>query len=218
VPPLYVADDHLLTQLADYVRQGGHLVMSFKSGFTNQYSTVRWEKAPGPLREAAGFYYQEFSNLTHPLGLKDDPFDVGEDNQVSVWAEFLIPETAQVLARYDDPFLGRFPAITRNKFGEGTLTYEGTCLTMPLQKAVLTDVLKAAALTSADQDLPETVRVKHPISGDGKPVHFYLNYSGEQQKVEYPYRRGIDLLTDKSVESEADLVLNPWDLAIVFED
>jgi beta-galactosidase len=155
VPPLYVADDHLLTRLAEYVGQGGHLVMSFKSGFTNEYSTVRWERAPGPLREAAGFYYQEFSNLTKALPLEGDPFGVGEDNRVSVWAEFLIPETAEVLARYEDPFLGRFPAITRNKFGKGTLTYEGSYLTMPLQKAVLNEVLKAAGLTGPDQGLPE---------------------------------------------------------------
>jgi len=218
VPPLYVSDDRLLGRLAEYVRQGGHLLMSFKSGFTNEYSTVRWEKAPGPLREAAGFYYQEFSNLTQPLPLENDPFDVGEDNRVSVWAEFLIPETAEVLARYEDPFLGRFPAITRNKFGKGTLTYEGSYLTMPLQKAVLTDVLEAAAVTGTDQELPESVRVKHSISGSGKPVHFYLNYSGEQQRIHYSYSGGIDLLSEKPVQSGSALVLNPWDLAIVFED
>jgi beta-galactosidase len=170
------------------------------------------------LREAAGFYYQEFSNLTQPLPLENDPFDVGEDNRVSVWAEFLIPETAEVLARYENPFLGRFPAITRNKFGKGTLTYEGSYLTMPLQKAVLTDVLEAAALTSTDQGLPEPVKVKHSISGEGKPVHFYLNYSVEEQTFRYPYSGGIDLLTKKSVESETVLVLKPWDLAIIFED
>jgi len=218
VPPLYVADDQLLNRLTEYVKQGGHLVMSFKSGFTNEYSTVRWEKAPGPLREAAGFYYQEFSNLTKSLALKNDPFEVGEDNRVSVWAEFLIPETAEVLAQYEDPFFERFPAITRNKFGKGTLTYEGSYLTMSLQKAVLTEALELAALTSSDQDLPQPVRVKHSITGEGKPVHFYLNYSGERQNFRYPYSGGIDVLTEKSVESETVLVLKPWDLAIVFED
>ncbi len=48
--------------------------MTFKSGFANENSAVRWVRAPGPLREAAGFSYQEFSNLEHPLALKDDPF------------------------------------------------------------------------------------------------------------------------------------------------
>ena len=80
VPPLYVASDALLARLADYVKSGGHLVVAFKSGFANEHSTVRWTKAPGPLREAAGFYYQEFASLKQPLKLNNDPFHAGEGN------------------------------------------------------------------------------------------------------------------------------------------
>jgi beta-galactosidase len=109
VPCLYVADDALLKRIADYVHGGGHVLMTFKSGFTNENSAVRWELAPGPLRSAAGFTYQEFSNLEQPLALKGDPFHVGEENQVSTWAEFLQLETAKPLAVYDHPFFGRWP-------------------------------------------------------------------------------------------------------------
>ena len=130
VPALYIADDALLKRISDYVKNGGHVVMTFKSGFANENSAVRWVRAPGPLREAAGFSYQEFSNLEHPLALKGDPFHVGveaaSDNQVSYWAEFLIPEHAKPIAYYDHPFFGRWPAITENEFGSGTLLYEGT--------------------------------------------------------------------------------------------
>jgi len=128
VPPLYVADDALLRRLAEFVRQGGHLVVAFKSAFTNEHSTVRWTKAPGPLREAAGFYYQEFANIRQALKLRGDPFRVGDDNKVSVWAEFIMPETAEALAHYDHPFYGKWPALTRNRYGKGSLTYEGTYL------------------------------------------------------------------------------------------
>ena len=62
VPPLYIASDAVLARLAEYVRGGGSLVLSLKSGFCNEFSTVRWEMAPGPLREAAGVHYQEFSS------------------------------------------------------------------------------------------------------------------------------------------------------------
>ena len=106
--------------------------MTFKSGFANENSAVRWVRAPGPLREAAGFSYQEFSNLEHPLALKGDPFHVADKdknaNQVSYWAEFLMPEHAKALAYYDHPFFGKWPAITENQFGTGTLMYEGTYL------------------------------------------------------------------------------------------
>src|SRR3989440_10209468 len=121
VPPLYIASDAVLTRLVDYVKGGGNLVLAFKSGFCNEYSTVRWEMAPGPLREAAGLHYQEFSSLLRPLALKDDPFQAGADNRVSEWAEMLIPDTAKPLAYYDHPFFEKYPSVTRNSFDTGAL-------------------------------------------------------------------------------------------------
>jgi len=106
VPVLYISDDALLNRISAYVKNGGHVVMTFKSGFANENSAVRWVRAPGPLREAAGLSYQEFSNLDGPLALKDDPFHVGSDNQVRYWAEFLMPEHAKTIATYDHSFFG----------------------------------------------------------------------------------------------------------------
>ncbi len=218
VPPLYIADDALLGRLSEYVKSGGHLVMSLKSGFANEYSTVRWTMAPGPLRQAAGFRYQEFSSLKTPLALKSDPFKLGEQNSVSAWAELLLPEGATALAYYDHPFFGKFPAITRNSYGKGTLTYQGTVLSGALQKALLLQVLKAAGLPEIDQQLPPAVRVKHAMTAAGKKVHFYLNYSAAESSFAYPYQAGLDLLTNRPVAAKASVTLAPWDLAIVAEE
>ena len=54
VPALYVADDALLARISEYVKAGGHVLMTFKSGFTDENSVVRHVRSPGPLREAAG--------------------------------------------------------------------------------------------------------------------------------------------------------------------
>lgn len=218
VPPLYVASDALLHRLTDYVRAGGNLVVTLKSGFCNEYSTVRWEMAPGPLREVAGFHYQEFSSLRLPLSLKDDPFHVGADDRVSEWAEMLIPDTAQALAYYDHPFFGKYPAITRNAFGKGTLTYEGTVLTEKVQSAVLLDVLQKAGLMGPDQALPSEVHVKHAQNRQGKTLHFYLNYSSSPQTVSYSYGSGRNLLSQGAVSHDQPLLLQPWDAAIVEEN
>lgn len=218
VPALYISDDALLQRISEYVKNGGQVLMSYKSGFANENSAVRWVRAPGPLREAAGFSYQEFSNLEKPLALKDDPYHVGaENNQVSVWAEFLMPEHAKALAYYDHPFFGRWPAITENQFGKGTLTYEGTVLSDPLQKAVVLGVLKEAGLTGPDQSLPGPVRVKHGTNTMGKKIHYYLNYSSQEQSFPYAYAPGMELTSGQSVAKGDPLRLKPWDLAIVEE-
>jgi beta-galactosidase len=188
-------------------------VMTFKSGFTNENNAVRWVRAPGPLREAAGFSYQEFSNLEKPLALKDDPFHAGAENKVSYWAEFLMPEHAKPLAYYDHPFYGKWPAITENQFGSGSLTY----LTDTLQKDILLGVLKEAGLAGADQSLPGPVRLKQGVNAMGKRVHYYLNYSSDEQAVAYSYGAGTDLTTGGAVTNGQSFQLKPWDLAIVEE-
>ncbi|MGA8270154.1 MAG: beta-galactosidase [Candidatus Sulfotelmatobacter sp.] len=214
VPALYVADDALLKRISDYVHNGGHVLMTFKSGFTNENSAVRWELAPGPLRQAAGFTYQEFSNLEHPLALKGDPFHAGEDNKVSTWAEFLQIETAKPLAFYDHPFFGRWPAVTLNHFGTGTLTYEGTALSDKLQQAVVLDALKDAGLTGYDQQLPANVRVKSGIARDGRNIHYYLNYSSQPATMTYNHAAAIDLVTGHALSHGQETLIAPWDLVI----
>ena len=219
VPALYSANDDLLRKLADYVHQGGHILMTFKSGFTNENSAVRWELAPGPLREAAGFTYQEFSNLEQPLALKGDPLHVSpEENKVSTWAEFLQPTTATPIAFYDHPFFGRWPAITRNQFGTGTLTYEGTMLSDGLQQAMVLEALRDAHVDANADDAKSVVRIKSGKNTQGRQLHYYLNYSGQAQTASYGFPGGHDLLTESPVQQSGKIDLKPWGVAIVEED
>ena len=218
VPALYIADDALLERIADYVKKGGHVVMTFKSGFANENSAVRWVRAPGPLREAAGFSYQEFSNLERPLPLKGDPFHAGDANKVSYWAEFLMPEHAQARASYDHPFFGRWPAITENHYGTGTLLYEGTYLSDTLQTKVLAEALREAGIAGPDQQLPVHVRVRHRVNRLGKRLHYYFNYSSEQKSFAYSYGMGKELLTGTATAHGQQVALKAWDVAIVEEE
>jgi beta-galactosidase len=217
VPALYISDDALLERISDYVKNGGHVVMTFKSGFANENSAVRWVRAPGPLREAAGFSYQEFSNLEHPLALKGDPYHAGADNKVSYWAEFLMPEHAKALAYYDHPFFGRWPAITENSYGAGTLLYEGTYLSDELQTAVLKSELEKLGLTGPDQDVPAAVHVQHGVNRMGKRLHYYFNYSASPVQVSYAYAAATNLLSGAAVAKGGQISLGAWDVAILEE-
>ncbi len=217
VPPLYVASDALLEKIAAFARGGGHVLLTLKSGFTNEFDTVRPVRAPGPLREACGFSYQEFSNLREPLRLKGDPLGVGdEQNKVSTWVDMLLPESAKSLAFYDHPFFGRFPALTRNAFGKGTVTYEGTVLTDALQSKVVAEVLKGAGI-ALEAGLPPRVRLRKAVGRDGKALGFYLNFSGEPQSFQYGGGAGTELISGRTLASGERLTLGAWDVAVVRE-
>ena len=218
VPSLYVADDALLKRISEYVHNGGHVLMTFKSGFTNENSAVRWEKAPGPLRDVAGFTYQEFSNLEKPLALRGDPFHVGESNRVSQWAEFLDVTTAKPLATYDHPFFGRWPAITENHFGLGTLLYEGTAVSDGLQQALVQHALDASGIAFDPDASRSAVRVRQGTNREGRTITYLFNYSSTAISASYGGFSGHEILTGKAISAGEALFISPWDLAIIESD
>src|SRR5690606_36650947 len=125
----------------------GHVVMMHKSGYCNEHSAVRATAAPGPLRKACGFYYQEFSTIGD-MHLKDNPFQLTNTNQIGDWYEFLIPETAKALAYAEHPFFGKWPVITENTYGKGKLTYIGTYPSHELLDATIKKAALAAKVVT----------------------------------------------------------------------
>ena len=129
----------------------------------------------------------------------------------------LTVDTAAPIAFYDHPFFGKYPAITRNSLGKGSLTYEGTVLSDALQTKVLLDVLQRAGVAGPDQSLPASVRAKHGTNRFGKMVHYFLNYSGDPQTFTYSYGAGTELLTQAGIAQSQKVTVKPWDLMVVEE-
>jgi hypothetical protein len=77
--------------------------------------------------------------------------------------------------------------------------------------------LRAAGLVGADQQVPVNIRVKHGIANDGRQMHYYLNYSGVESNFKYSYGGGENLLTGRAIANGDQLMLKPWDVAIVEE-
>jgi beta-galactosidase len=218
VPALYIASDELLDKISKYVENGGHVIMQFKSGFCDENSMVRPMLAPGPLRKACGFYYQEFTNFNE-LSLKDNPFKVGdESNKVYAWGEYLIPETAKPLAYYDHQYFGKYPAVTINNFGKGTLLYEGTIVSDQIQEKLILQEMERAGIKTVDQDLHWPLITKSGVNEKGKKIHYYYNYTSQKSNLVYPHKAGNELIAGKSVASGETMEIEPWGVLIVEEN
>jgi beta-galactosidase len=217
IPSLYIASDELLKKISNYVKNGGHVIMQFKTGFCDENSMVRPVMAPGPLREACGFYYQEFTSFK-TLALKDDPFHVGTaNNKVNTWGEYLICEKAQPLAYYDHKYFGEYPAITINKFGKGSLLYEGCMVSDTIQNKIIQQAIERAGIKTPDQDLHWPIITKSGVNDFGNIIRYYYNYSSEQKKFIYPYNDGFELISNKKVTAKSALTIEPWDVLIIEE-
>jgi beta-galactosidase len=216
VPLLYSAPDSLLQRLNRFVKNGGHIVYTFKSGFTDQNVKVRTTLQPGIISEACGVTYSQFT-LPQNVSLKGDPFAVGSDNKVTTWMELLTPTTAKVLASYDHPVWGKYAAITQNNYGNGVATYIGCMTSSAVTEKVLADVVKKAGLWGEAQTLHYPIITKEGVNEQGKTIRYLFNYSAKPATVNYNFGNGSELLSNKPVSKSSALELQPWDVKIIEE-
>lgn len=216
VPALYAAPDSLLRRLNQFVKNGGHIVYTFKSGFSNENVKVHTAVQPAIISEACGISYNEFT-VPENVSLKDDPFHVGKDNIVKTWMELITPTTAKVLAYYDHPVWGKYAAITQNNYGKGLATYIG-CITSPvITSKVMENVVKAAGLWGNDQQLQFPLITKSGVNSQGKTIHYYFNYSATPASFTYPYKAGKELISGSDISSNEKIDLPGWGFKIIEE-
>jgi beta-galactosidase len=218
VPALYAASDALLLKLNQFVKNGGHVLYTFKSGFSDENVKVRTTPQPGIIGEACGISYSQFT-IPNKVTLKGDPFGVGAaQNSIHTWMELVTPTTAKVLAYYDHPVWGKYAAVTQNQYGQGIATYVAGMATPLLTEKIVKMALEKAKLWGADQQLHFPLITKWGTNGAGKKIHYYFNYSNAPKKVLYPHRAGKELLEGKPVTPNAELQLEAWGLKIVEEN
>lgn len=238
VPVFYAAPDSTLERLNQYVKSGGTLVVTFKSGFANENVKVHADAQPHILKEALGIRYNQFTfprdvkltgklygveKFADPAENLDTAVNFADTNsantnpavsgEVKVFMELLKSEGAEVLAGYEHYNWKDYAAITRNKYGEGTAYYLG-CMT---DDKTLENVIKAA-LGSAGVELSGysyPVIVRKGMNDLGKTVWYFLNYSGAEQAVTYKYGDAEDVLTGEKIKTNAELSIPVWGVQIV---
>ena len=233
VPALYAVPDSTLQRLNQYVKDGGTLVVTFKSGFANENVKVHADAQPHILKAALGISYDQFtfphnvklsgklygaeslddSARSADADINSDAADSAEVGEARVFMELLKPEGADVLAGYEHYNWKGYAAITRNRYGKGMAYYLG-CMT---DNATLQNVVKSA-LGDAGVKLSGygyPVIVREGANDLGKTVRYFLNYSAKEQSVVYKYSDGEDVLTGETIKAESQLIIPAWDVRIV---
>jgi len=186
-PALNILSAALAEHLADYVRNGGHLVLGPRSGMKDPYNALWPQRQPGPLASLLGGRVEQFYALDRPVSLAGE---LGA-GQASVWAETLEVQApdAKVLMSYSpgQGWLGGKPAILQRQVGKGTLTYIGAWLDGPLLARVAARLLDEARVGPLVPALaaPSDVEICER-AGNGKRVWVLINHGGAPQTVTLP--------------------------------
>lgn len=162
------------------------------------------------------FNYQESSTIGW-MELKDNPFGLDNKKAIGEIIEFIIPETAQPLAYADHPFFGKWPVITENSYGKGSLVYIASYPSQELfEKIVRTEAEKAGIVSDDEYKFP--IIVKKGTNDKGRTIRYIFNYSPTSQEVEYNYAsKGKELLKNRTLSKGDSMTIAPWDLLIVEE-
>lgn len=177
-PVLYLVKGKLKTKIHDFVRGGGHFVTTYFSGIVDENDHAVLGGYPGAFSEMLGIRVEEWAPLFDHERVTLDDGSFG-----TIWTEEIEVIDAKVLRRYADGDTSGSPAITCNRYGQGTATYVSTRLENDLAK-LLPDLLASAGVCS---DLPEPLRgaVDHVIRTDGRTKwDFYINRGGMEVQLD----------------------------------
>ncbi|MGO4533414.1 beta-galactosidase [Leifsonia sp. 2MCAF36] len=180
----YVADDATLDGLRQYAEAGGHLVLGIRTGYGDELARARRGVAPDRLRDAAGVWYDEYSNLAEPLGVTGSGgFELEPASQATAWVDVLNVEHAETLVEYEPTELGARAAITTSPFGDGRVTYVGTVPNRELARSIARWLVPETASSQWRAESPVTVSTGR--TGD-RVVTFVHNWSGMSHTVTIP--------------------------------
>ncbi|MFM2484475.1 beta-galactosidase [Celerinatantimonas yamalensis] len=214
VPALYSASKTDLERLNQYVKQGGHIVYTFKDGFSDQHVKVWDSQQPGIINRSAGVHYQQFV-IPENVSLKGNPYHVSkQQNQAKWWMELLVPDHGKVLAYYQHPVWGKYAAITRNSYGKGDATYIGFMPKQKLLQAILAQAVNNAGIDGRDQKFKFPLIVKTGINRQGHIIKYVFNYSSQSQSFKYNWASGQDIYHNRAVVHGQQVALPAWGLSI----
>jgi beta-galactosidase len=217
VPALYAASDAEIARLNDYAKRGGHLVYTFKSGFSDENVKVRYATQPGAISQAAGVGYQLFTTPEN-VSLDGDPFGVGEaDNKARWWMEMLQPTTAKVVARYKHPSWPADAAMTRNTWGRGEVSYIGFMPSDAMIEKIVAGEVERAGVKPTLAGVRFPLIVRGGTLRNGHAVRYIFNYSATPRQLTVA-RAGTELLQERKVAGGQKIDLAAWGLAIVEEN
>lgn len=209
-PAVYAASDADLDLLRDYAAAGGHLIVGIRTGYGDEEARARVAIAPARLAEVAGVHYEEFSNLTADVAVAPTGgLETTADAAARLWADGLISDGADVLARYEHPRFGDFPAVTTNAHGDGRITVVGTVPSPALAADLVRWAVPApiADGLAPGRELPVTVS-----SGslpDGRRAWFVFNWGWDDSPLTLD-RDVTDAVTADAHAAGTELPLGAW--------
>ncbi len=219
-PLLHLVEDGLAERLAAVAARGGTVLTGYLSGRVDEDDRRFLADVPGPLAALAGLRVAETdaaeAGVLNPVTFAG-PGDAAPTVDGRLVFEVLVPEGAEVMARYGADFYAGEPAVTRHRVpagaAEGHVWYVGT----ELEQAGLAHVVRSAlgrhGLLGPYADVPG-LELATRVTPEGRRVDLVLHHGTEPVTVP-AHADGTDLLTGRRWARGEPVVLAPADVVVL---
>lgn len=192
-PLQYLMNPKLEKRYFDYVEQGGHLILTMRTGVKDPHNICMSDRElPGKLGDLCGIEVLEYDCLN------DVQVKVRWSQKELVgnkWADIITLKKAAVLATYGSEFYAGSACITENNYGAGKAYYVGTEPERELMKIFMEYVAKGANISSlgrSDDGVELMIR-----EDDCNQWIFVMNYGSNASSYQVP--DGYELVIGEKV-------------------
>lgn len=177
LPQMIIAKLEFQAKLKAFAEQGGTVVLTYRDFVKDSDNNlVLGKQIPVDFDSFSGVCVVETESLQEgqEFPLAGEGSFAGIQGQGGIFRDMLVPQGADVLLRYNDPFYREFAAVTRKQQKKGCVYYLGC----GLEQDTLTQVLEAIAQEQQITALPSESGVEVVSRGTAEdPIRMIINHN-----------------------------------------
>ncbi len=243
VPALYSADEKTIQGLRKFVCNGGHLIISFRSFFSDDELKIYPDAQPHRFTDLIGATYDHFTNPENTKVNID-----GNTYSTSHWMEMLRVTDGESWGSYEHPFWNKYSAVVNKDYiclssdsdeqGDvveaknadkdidaknadvaidakkaGSATYIGCFMEPEGLEEIIRKVCEKTEIEIPKESFP--LIIKSGTNSLEEEILYYFNYSSTEVSTIYKGEEATDLLTKNIIKPGDKLTIAPWSLQIL---
>lgn len=179
-PMAFLIKDGFSEKLEAFVKNGGHLVFTYATGYVNEEFLTMQDATPCLLYKVAGIHVDEIDALddrrSNHFIWKDKRYNIKRVAELSTL------KGATAIADYQEQFYANQPCLTANTYGDGRCYYIAACTEQEFLCDFYGDLLKEAGISPLALSMTNDVKVTARYDGDTEFL-FLMNASQEPGHV-----------------------------------
>jgi beta-galactosidase len=191
IPNFMMSREQVVRRIHNYVRQGGSVVMDFRTGAKEWNNRMLPEILPGPFAELLGIEIDDYGIIEpdNRIGLAFASRDTEQSTSTSMgrantWYDVIEAKKAETVLQFTNDYFAGCPAVTCNRYGAGKAYYIGTELDRStlytLFDQVSADIGLEPVLPALPQGVEAVCRIRE--TGEGavtEELFFLINHNND---------------------------------------